>query len=75
MLFKIFNFLGLPIKSNSTNYQLYCSGVKFPNFRGINKKNVIGRIGLRATDLLFKMLTFEPEKRITAEEALKHVIE
>lgn len=73
-LYKIFQILGTPDENswpNFTNYVHY--SCKFPKWRKQNLKSVIGNaISDCALDLLEKMITSDPLKRISKKEALDH---
>lgn len=70
-IFKIFNLFGTPGKESS----LYrCSGfnIDFPKFQVKNPKDYLKNFDDVSIDLFQKMMRLEPEKRITAKNALNH---
>jgi cell division cycle 2-like protein len=44
----------------------------FPKFKGLGLRRYVNDWSDNGINLLSKMLTLDPEKRITCEEALKH---
>ena len=76
-LFKIFQIFGTPTEETLPGYNSFPDYNKnFPSFKGIGIKNSIGEDKMEplAMDMLEKMMVMDPCKRITAKEALQHVI-
>lgn len=73
-IFKIFSVLGTPDENvwpdivNLPNYS-----EKFPKFKPMNLKEIIPNIDENGLNLLYAMLAYDPNKRITAKQALLHV--
>ena len=47
---------------------------EFPKWNGGNLKNLVPNMDSQGFDLLSKMIVLDPIKRISAKEALEHVI-
>lgn len=72
-LFKIFRALGTPNEQNwpgVANLPDYKS--TFPKWNAQSLKKIVPGLDALGLDLLSKMLIYEPSKRISAREALKH---
>ncbi|KAM4835414.1 serine/threonine-protein kinase MAK isoform 3-T5 [Thomomys bottae] len=73
-IFKICQVLGTPKKSDwPEGYQLASSmNFRFPQFAPINLKTLIPNASNEAIQLMTEMLSWDPKKRPTASQALKH---
>lgn len=74
-LFKIFNIFGTPTDETLPGYSSFADYNKnFPRFKGIGLKKYIGEDKMEplGMDLLEKLLSIDPCKRIPAKEALNH---
>ncbi len=63
ILINIYQLLGTPNNSPLRNV---------PNFKGKNFEDVFPTLNYDGIDLMKKMLTYDPSKRITAKKALEH---
>lgn len=72
-LFKIFQTLGTPSEQAWPGVSTlpYFKGT-FPNWAGNHLPRLYPQLDLNGLDLLNKMLTYDPTKRISAKDALKH---
>jgi len=76
MLFKIFQTLGTPTEeswpgvSSMKNFASFNN--KFPKWRGNHLAAICSRLDDSGVDLLCRMLEYQPNKRISAKEALNH---
>lgn len=73
-IFKIFGILGTPNKEiwpdvvNLPNYK-----ESFPRFNPQRLEDFFPQLDSNGINLLYSMLTYDPNKRITAKQALLHV--
>ena len=73
-IYKIFSILGTPHNdiwpevTSLPNYQL-----EFPQFNGVDLCDIFTQLDVNGIHLLSSMLRYDPNKRITAKEALLHV--
>ncbi|KAL9656548.1 hypothetical protein ABK040_005310 [Willaertia magna] len=76
MLFKIFQLLGTPTEetwqgvNSLKNFANFNN--KYPKWKGNHLKACCSRLDDLGIDLLVRMLEYQPNKRITAKEALNH---
>jgi len=76
-LYKIFRVYGTPNEETLPGYKTFPDfNVNFPKWNGEGLRKFIGenKMDSLALDLLEKIMTLDPCKRITGKEALKHVI-
>ena len=73
-LFKICSLLGSPSKEQWPDGHKLASklGYNFPNFTPTPLSSIIPNASKDAIDLMYSMLKFDPQKRITASQALNH---
>ena len=74
-IFKIFQIMGTPSESiwpGVTKLPDY--KVSFPQWKAKDLGEIVPSLGAEGLDLLTKLLEMDPEKRMTIEEALNHVI-
>lgn len=72
-LHKIFGVLGSPTPENFPKYQELGQDVtKFQNYQAKDLKTLLGTEDDYLVDLIQKMLQYDPMKRITAQDALRH---
>jgi len=73
-LARIFNVLGTPTESNWPMSQLLPSFVQFDPREPLQLESIFrpSDVGKSGVELLKRMLTLDPQKRISAEEALSH---
>ena len=74
-IFKIFSILGTPDKNiwpDIVNLPNFSN--KFPKFQPQNLHDLIPNLDENGINLLYSMLAYDPNKRITAKQALLHVI-
>jgi len=72
-LAKIFNVLGTPSEQSWPGVGLLPSHITFEQFDPIPLSNIFGsKRGAGTIDLLQKMLTLDPQKRISVSQALAH---
>merc|ERR1719397_287728 len=68
---KIFEVIGTPVEADwPEESSVLRSNFSYARGRGVN--GILAELDPQATDLLSKMLTFQPSLRITAAEALAH---
>lgn len=71
-LFKIFRILGTPSEAQWAGISsLPYFKTSFPSWKAKNLNDLLG-VGSHATDLLKQMLTYDPQRRVSAKDALKH---
>lgn len=72
-IFKIFQFHGTPSDVHWPGVtQLPDFKKSFPKFRAANPEKQLPNFSPVALDLLMKLISLDPSKRITAKEALEH---
>jgi len=72
-LFRIFRALGTPNEDTWPGVSSYPDyKMTFPQWSQVPLKTVVQGVDELGLDLLSKMLTYEPSKRISARDALKH---
>ena len=72
-LFKIFQFLGTPTEDNWPGFnKLPYYKKNFPRFKKSDPMKVLKNMDPQGLNLLLKLLEVDPNKRITAIDALKH---
>ena len=71
---KIHNILGTPDPKVLERFAKHASHMEFnfPQRKGTGLEKLIPHASKDCIDLLYKLLTYDPVKRITAEEALQH---
>lgn len=71
---KIHNILGTPDPRVLEGFQKHASHMEFnfPTKKGTGIEKLLPNASKDCIDLLYKLLTYDPQKRITADEALKH---
>lgn len=72
-IYKIFQMFGSPEEANwpgVTKLPFYKD--TFPRFRAQGVESVVGGLCAEGVDLLRKLLTLDPRRRISAKEALNH---
>ena len=71
---KIHNIMGTPEKELLDRFQQHASHMtfNFPEKSGTGIADLIPHISKDAQDLIMKLLIYNPDKRITATQALKH---
>jgi renal tumor antigen len=71
---KIHNILGTPDTKVLERFQKQATHMEFnfPPKKGTGIEQLIPHISKDAIDLIYKLLIYDPEKRITADEALAH---
>ena len=81
LLFKFCQILGTPTIDNCPNLREYYDNperktgppMRLPkNIEGLRLNEILAGYDPKAIDLINKLLTYDPNKRITAKEALKH---
>jgi serine/threonine protein kinase len=81
LLFKFCQILGTPTIENFPNLKEYYDSpdsktgppIRLPkNIEGLRLNEILAGCDSKALDLVNKLLVFDPNKRITAKEALKH---
>ena len=73
-LFKIFHVLGTPNKDIWPEVEtLPDFSPEFPKFQPMNFKDIFKGLSKNGIDLLKQMLMYDPNQRITAKQALRHV--
>ena len=70
-IFKIFNVFGTP-DHNSSLFNCPFFNVEFPKFETKDPRSYLKNFNEVGIDLFQKMMKLEPEKRITAKNALNH---
>lgn len=70
-LFKIFDTIGSPLKSEWPR-DLSVPWENFSNFKRRDLKSIMKDLCTNGQELFEKMLTFNPDKRISAKKALEH---
>ena len=74
-IFKIFNILGTPNMATWPDvYNLQYFKKTFPKWDAKSLNQVIPKMSVLGLDLLSKLLVYDPNQRITAKQALSHVI-
>ena len=71
---RIHNILGSPPKDLLDNFKKYATHMEF-NFPGVTGSGIpklIPHASPEVTDLIVKLLVYNPDNRITASQALKH---
>ncbi|TBU02120.1 serine/threonine kinase [Hamiltosporidium magnivora] len=68
----IFKALGTPSEKDWPSLTLLPNFIKFPIYQRHPLKNLFSAVSDDALDLLSKLLTYDPSKRITCLNALKH---
>jgi len=72
-IYRIFQILGTPSEAQWPGVsQLPFYRENFPVWKGVDFLQYLPRLGVQGRDLLLKMLAYDPAKRISAREALKH---
>lgn len=71
---KIHNILGTPDPRIIESFKRHATHMEFdfPLKRGTGLEKLLPNATKDCIDLLYKLLTYDPSKRITAEEALRH---
>lgn len=73
MIFKITEILGKPSDEDWPGFsELPYVKKSYPNFPGKNLKDLVPDLSDEGIDLLKRLFTYDPTKRITAKAALKH---
>jgi len=73
-LFKIFQTIGTPNEENWPNVvKLPEYKLTFPQWQGTSLEDMFPGVDSDAIDIMRKMMTLDPEKRISIREALDHV--
>ena len=73
-LFKIFHVLGTPNKDVWPEVEsLPDYSPEFPKFKPMNLKEIFKGLDKNGIDLMKQMLMYDPNQRITAKQALRHV--
>lgn len=74
-IFKIFQIMGTPNESFWPGVsKLPDFKISFPQWKARDLSDIVPNLGAEGLDLLSKLLEMDPEKRITIEESLNHVI-
>ncbi|KAG0002170.1 cyclin-dependent serine/threonine protein kinase [Modicella reniformis] len=72
-LLKIFKILGTPTEESWTGVSTLPEyRPDFPTFKPIPLETLVPKLDADGIDLLNRLLTYDPDKRISAEEALAH---
>ena len=72
---KIHNIVGTPDESLLAKFQKYATHMEFnfPPTEGTGIVKLIPHASEEVKDLIYKMLIYNPDNRITASQALKHI--
>lgn len=71
-IYRIFRTLGTPDDTNWPRFKEMPAYRHFPKFKGRGVESYIGAKDADAVDLLSKFLTYDPDNRISAKQALDH---
>lgn len=72
-LYKIFQVLGTPTEKDWSGIsKLPDYKPTFPQWKGVEISRLVPQLDANGIDLLLQMLQYEPSKRISAKQALKH---
>ena len=73
-IFQICSVLGTPDENEWKEGQKQCNEFNFvfPNFIKISLSSIIKNISIEGLDLLSKLISLNPSKRINSEDALSH---
>lgn len=71
-IYRIFRTLGTPDETNWPKFKEMPDYRRFPKFSGRGVESYIGSDNMDAVDLLDKFLTYNPDARISAKQALEH---
>lgn len=71
-IYRIFRTLGTPDDTTWPNFKEMPGFRHFPKFKGRGVESYIGTRDIDAVDLLSKFLTYDPDNRISAKQALNH---
>lgn len=74
VLYSIFGKLGTPNEESWPDVGLIENFKDFPIWQGVNLKDLLPGVSLEGVELLSRMIVLDPKKRISAYEALNHVI-
>lgn len=71
---RIHDIMGTPKKELLDNFQKHATHMEFdfPQKKGTGIEKMLKHVSKHCVDLLNKMMTYDPDDRITASQALKH---